>query len=119
MRSVLLIFAVLLAAFSLAAVDPKNEPMPTPLMRTVEPYFAKPGVEVSITGDNLGKHLVAEVYLHANEKNVKVDLIEQTDTVVKFHVPRDLKPGSYKVLVLLRSADPVIIEEPVRLVVEE
>jgi hypothetical protein len=37
---------------------------------------------------------------------------------VKFKVP-NVKPGPYKLLVLMKSADPTFIEEPVRLVVEE
>ena len=41
-------FAFLLSlqsVFAAAAVD-ANEPMPTPLMRTVDPYMAKAGAEV-------------------------------------------------------------------------
>jgi hypothetical protein len=120
MRIALLTFFVLLLlpAFAIAAVDPKSEPMPTPLMRTVEPYTAKVGMEVVVSGDNLGKHLIAEVFLTADNKNIKVDVLSQSDKELKFKVP-DVKPGAYKILVLLRSADPTIIEEPVRLVVEE
>ena len=109
---------LLLSAFAFAAVDPKAEPMPTPLMRTVEPYTAKVGMEVLVSGDNLGKNLVAEVYLMANNKNTKVVVTSQTDKEIKFTVPA-VKPGPYKVVVLLKSADPTLIEEPVRLVVEE
>ena len=60
---------LLLSAFAFAAVDPKAEPLPTPLMRTVEPYTAKVGTEVLVSGDNLGKNIVAEVYLMADNKN--------------------------------------------------
>jgi hypothetical protein len=109
---------LLLSAFAFAAVDPKAEPMPTPLMRTVEPYTAKVGMEVLVSGDNLGKNIVAEVYLMANNKNVKVEVTSQADKELKFKVPA-VKPGPYKVVVLLKSADPTLIEEPVRLVVEE
>ena len=120
MRTALLIMSVLLllSAFAFAAVDPKSEPMPTPLMRTVDPYTAKVGTEVSVAGDNLGKNLVADVFLTANNKNFKVEVTSQTEKEVKFKVP-PVKAGPYKILVLLRSADPTFIEEPVRLVVEE
>ena len=120
MRIALLIMSMLLllSALAFAAVDPKTEPMPTPLMRTVEPYSAKVGAEVLVSGDNLGKNLIAEVFLTANNKNFKVEVISQTDKEVKFKVPT-VKPGPYKILVLLKSADPTFIEEPVRLVVEE
>ena len=111
---------LLLSAFAFAAVDPKAEPMPTPLMRTVEPYPAKAGTEVIVSGDNLGTNVVAEVYISADgNKNLKVEVTSQTDKELKFKVPATIKPASYKVLVLLKSVDPTIIEEPVRLVIEE
>jgi hypothetical protein len=116
--ALLMISVLLLSVFAFAAVDPKAEPMPTPLMRTVEPYTAKVGTEVLVSGDNLGKNLIAEVFLTANNKNFKVEVTSQTDKEVRFKVP-SVKPGPYKILVLLRSADPTFIEEPVRLVVEE
>ena len=109
---------LLLSAFAFAAVDPKAEPLPTPLMRTVEPYTAKVGTEVLVSGDNLSTKCVAEVYLMANNKNTKVEVTSQTEKEIKFKVPA-VKPGSYKIVVLLKSADPTLIEEPVRLVVEE
>jgi hypothetical protein len=120
MRFAVLTFSALLLVSILAqaAVDPKSEPMPTPLMRVVEPYTAKVGMEVVVSGDNLSKNLIAEVYLTANNQNFKVEVLSQTDTELKFKVPQ-VKPGSYRILVLLRSADPTIIEEPVKLVVEE
>lgn len=109
---------LLLTAFAFAAVDPKSEPMPTPLMRTVEPYPAKVGTEVVIAGDNLGANIVAEVFISLEGKNTKVVLTSQTEKELKFVVP-NVKPESYRVLVLLKSVDPTIIEEPVRLVIEE
>jgi hypothetical protein len=120
MRIALLIVSVLLllSAFAFAAVDPKSEPMPTPLMRTVDPYSAKVGTEVLVSGDNLGKHLIAEVFLTAQNQNFKVEVISQSDKELRFKVP-EVKPGPYKILVLLRSVEPTLIEEPVRLVVEE
>jgi hypothetical protein len=109
---------LLLTAFAFAAVDPKSEPLPTPLMRTVDPFMTKAGTEVVVAGDNLGKNIVAEVYIALDGKNTKVEVTSQSDKELKFKVP-NVKPGSYKVLVLLRSVDPTIIEEPVRLMVEE
>lgn len=119
MRFALLLCILLpLVAFSAAAVDPKAEPMPTPLMRVVEPMNAKVATEVVVTGDNLGKAVVAEVYLTAAKQNFKVEILSQDDKQIKFKVP-NVKPGPYRLLVLLKSADPTFIEEPVRLVVEE
>jgi hypothetical protein len=119
MRLALFLSVLLLpSAFAFAAVDPKSEPMPTPLMRTVEPYPARAGTEVIVAGDNLGKNVIAEVYISFEGKNMKVEVTSQTEKELKFKVP-NVKPASYKVLVLLKSVDPTIIEEPVRLVIEE
>jgi hypothetical protein len=106
-----------LMAFNAAAVDPKAQPMATPLMRVVEPSTAKVGAEILVTGDNLGKENVAEVYLTAAKQNFKVEVLSQAEKELKFKVP-NVKPGPYKVLVLMKSAEPTFIEEPVRLVVE-
>jgi hypothetical protein len=34
-------------------------------------------------------------------------------------VPSGVKAGAYRITVLIKSADPMLIEEPVRLVIEE
>jgi hypothetical protein len=106
-------------AFAAAAVDPNRQPLPTPLMRTVEPYTAKVGDEITVKGDNLGKNLVAEVTLTAGKAAYKVDLTAQSDTEIKFNVPAAVKPGAYRITVLLNSPDPTLIEEPVKLVITE
>ena len=111
------LLSVLLPLFA-AAVDPKAEPMPTPLMRTVEPATVRPGAEVVVTGDNLGKAIGAEVYLTADNVNSKVEVLAQSDNEIRFKVPADQKAGRYRVTVLVKSVDPLLIEEPVRLVVE-
>jgi hypothetical protein len=120
MRVALLLVILLLPmmVFGASAVDPKAQPIATPLMRVVEPSSAKVGVEVVVTGDNLGKENVAEVYLTAAKQNFKVVVISQAEKEIKFKVP-NVKPGPYKLLVLMKSVEPLFIEEPVRLVVEE
>ncbi|MDZ4797331.1 MAG: IPT/TIG domain-containing protein [Bryobacteraceae bacterium] len=110
---------VLQTVFAAAPVDPKTEPMPTPLMRTVDPYTAKAGSEITVTGDNLDKKIVAEVYLSANGKNAKVEVTSQAEKELKFKVPQNTKAGAYRIVVLVRSVEPILIEEPVRVVIEE
>ena len=69
-----LLFVFLLplqSVFAAAAVDPDNQPMPTPLMRTVDPYIAKAGTEVVITGENLQSKIVSDVFLSIEDKNIQ------------------------------------------------
>ena len=114
MRMALSVSVLLVFVFAAAQLWPQALPM----MRTVEPYSVKAGAEVVASGDNLGSAVVAEVYLGVDGKNTKVEVITQSDKEVKFRIPK-LKAGPYRVLVLTKGADPTIIEEPVRLVVEE
>jgi IPT/TIG domain len=112
------IWLILVAMLCTAAVDRDDDPRPTPLMRVVEPSSAKPGSEVIVTGDYLGERYVAEVYLTASDTNIPVQLLKQTDKEIRFTVPAHTKPGRYSLTVLLRSVDPVLIEEPVQLTVQ-
>ena len=71
-----------------------------------------------MSGDNLNKELVSEVYMTANGVNTKVEVLTQSAKSIVFKVPADIKPGPYKLTVLLNSPDPTFIEEPVRIVIE-
>jgi hypothetical protein len=114
----LMLLLLALVPFQLVAVDPA-QPMPTPLMRVVEPGTAKVGDEVLVTGDNLGKQYIAEIFLTAGEESHKVQVLTQEDKAVKFKVPAGVKAGPYRITVLIKRADPMLIEEPVRLVIED
>jgi len=96
-----------------------RDPQATPLMRVVEPATAKAGDEITVTGENLGKDAVVELYLtdRTNPK-IKVAIVEQTETTLKFKVPASLKAGKYWLMVLANMAEPLLIEEPARLIVE-
>jgi hypothetical protein len=107
------VLVVLICVF--AATDLKAQSMP--MIRTVDPYSVKVGAEVVASGDNLGKEVVAEVYVGAGGKNTRVEVTSQTEKEIKFKIP-NVKPGAYRVLVLTKGAEPTIIEEPVKLMVE-
>ena len=103
----------LMIAIALAARDP----LPTPLIRIAEPTTAKIGDAVTVTGDNLQKELVLEVYLTDRTENTRVRILEQSSTSIKFQVP-PVNPGKYWLMVLANPTDPVLIEEPCRITVE-
>src|SRR4051794_16153911 len=91
-----------------------TSPKATPMMRVVQPAAVKAGSNVNITGENLGKEFIAEVYLSNGTTEQKVEIVAQTDESIAFKVPADCKAGAYRVLVLLTSIDPILLEEPVR-----
>jgi hypothetical protein len=80
---------------------------------------AKIGMEITVTGQNLGKESVGDVYLTAGKQSHKVEVTSQASNELKFKVPASAQPGPYRITVLMKGAVPLLIEEPVRLVVEE
>ena len=114
-----LLLSLMLSMGSPKAIDKAADPKPTPMMRTVEPMPAKPGDVVTIKGDHLAKDFISAVYISIDGKDRQITLQTQTDESVSFTVPAELKPGSYKVIVLLNSVEPMLIEEPVRLIISE
>jgi hypothetical protein len=90
-----------------------------PRFTTVEPMEGKAGDMITANGENVGKTTVAELYLTDGKNDVKVTMSEQTDTVVKFAIPKTVKPGRYRLMVLTRGKEPKLIEQPVRVEVLE
>lgn len=89
----------------------------TPMMRILEPTLAKAGDLVLVSGENLGREFVSEVYLSDGKQDQKVRITEQTDVSLKFVVPAACKPGKYGIIVLLNKPDAVLLEEPLKLTV--
>ena len=112
-----MVFLLLLALF-VPVLAPPRDPIPTPIMRTVEQRTAKAGDEVTVTGDNIGKDLVLEVYLTDRTNKVKVEVKQQSSTMVKFIVPANIKPAKYWLMVLANFPEPLLIEQPAPLLVE-
>ena len=106
--SVSLLFAVALAA------SPQS-PSGTPIMSSVEPGLAKVGEVLVAKGVNLDAANVAELYLTDGQIDLKVAMIEQTATTIRFKVPPEAKPGHYSLMVLTKSITPRLMEQPVKL----
>jgi len=92
----------------------------TPRCLTVEPASGKTGTEILVTGENLGKDNVAEFYLTDGKNDIKLVMTEQTATTIKTKIPASAKVGiRYKLMILTKSKEPRLIEQPVRFEVEE
>ena len=104
---VLLIFATMIGA---QAVFPR--------MTSVEPATTKAGAEASVVGENLDKGNVTDVFLTDGQVDVKVQILEQAATAIKFRVPTSAKPGRFSLMVLTSTKPPRLIEQPVKLTVE-
>jgi hypothetical protein len=89
-----------------------------PRFTTVDPSSGKSGDVITVTGENCGKALIAELYLTDGKNDTKVVMSEQADTSIKFKLPAGVKPGSYKLMILTKGKEPKLIEQPVRVTVE-
>jgi hypothetical protein len=89
-----------------------------PKMATVEPASGKIGDQLTVSGENLEKKNVAEIFLTDGKDDVKLPIVEQTATAIKFKIPPNAKTGRFALMILTAGADPKLIEQPVRLTVE-
>jgi len=73
------------------------------MMRSVEPASGKAGDALVIEGDNLGQENVAALYLTDGQAHIKVPIIEQTATSIKFRIPPEAKPGRFALMFLTKD----------------
>ena len=91
-----------------------------PRFTTVEPMSGKVGTEIVINGENIGKATVAELYFTDGTTDIKTPMIEQTDTMIKCKIPPKVTPGvRYKLMLLTKAKEPKLLEQPVRVEIEE
>ncbi|MEK7753133.1 MAG: IPT/TIG domain-containing protein [Acidobacteriota bacterium] len=88
-------------------------------MTSVEPANGKVGAEVTVTGENLEKKNVSDVFLTDGSIDLKVVISEQTATAVKFKIPAKATAGRWALMVLTPGKEPKLIEQPVKLTVDE
>ena len=89
-----------------------------PTATRLEPNIARPGTVVTITGVAMGKSKVDEVFLTDHRFDLKVKVLEQTETTLKIRVPPFAKAGRQQLLFLTKGTDPAYLEQPVFVLVE-
>ena len=105
----------LLVAAGLAAYA--QQPMPR--MTAVEPANGKIGDVITVNGENLQKDQVAKVYLTDGKNDVPVDITEQAPTAIKFKIPGKAAPGRFALMLLTTGKEPKLIEQPVKVTVDQ
>lgn len=66
----------------------------TPKLISVDPGSAKAGDALSVTGENLEKSMVVELYLTDGKNDIKVPITEQSEKAIKFTVPPGGEAGA-------------------------
>lgn len=85
-----------------------------PRMTAVDPDEAKPGDVVTVSGENLEKANVQEVYLTDGKNDIKVEVLEQSSNTIKIKIPEKINPGRYALMILTGGDQPAYIEQPVK-----
>lgn len=107
-----------IALLLLCAVPARGQNGGFPMMSSVEPAAVKGGDLATARGVRLGTDAVAALFLTDGAIDVKVEIVEQTATTLKFRIPRSLKPGRFALMVQTPGQDGRYIEEPVKITVE-
>lgn len=90
-----------------------------PVMNHVVPESGKIGSVLRVHGVYLDKTKVDEVYLSDHTFDMKVKVLDQTDDSIEFRIPPFAKPGRLQLVVRTTGKEPVILEQPVYITVEE
>jgi len=90
-----------------------------PQMNTVQPDGGKIGSVLRVRGSFLDKTKVDEVYLTDHTFDMKVKVLDQKDDVIEFRIPPSVKPGKLQLLVKTTGKQPLLLEQPVYIMVEE
>jgi hypothetical protein len=109
-QSLILSFLLIFAATASAQV---------PHMTNVDPGKGKIGSVLRVTGVHLDKQKVEEVYLTDHTFDMMVKVLEQSDDAIKFRIPPSVKPGRVQLLVKTAGKEPLLLEQPVFITIEE
>ena len=81
--------SIIVTLFALVAVTAWAQ---SPRVLSVEPDTGKQGDELVVSGQNLDKGHVADLFLTAGGKDAKVKMVEQSAESIRFSVPK-VRPG--------------------------
>jgi hypothetical protein len=87
----------------------------SPRVTGVDPAAAKVGDSITVQGENLGKGIVAAVYLSDNTDDHKAVIVEQAADKIIIKVPK-VKAGDYNVSIQIKND---ILIQPVRVSISE
>ena len=85
----------------------------------VDPGSGKIGDLVGAAGESVDKTKVDELYLTDGTHDFKVQIVEQSDSMIKFKIPANIKPGRYSLMIRTKAPDVKLLEQPVRFTVDE
>lgn len=112
-----ILIACVILSVALSASLVGQDKMPT--LKSVDKDEALRGDVVSASGNNLGKSVVAGIYLTRGGEDLELKVLEQTDTAIRFEIAPNTKFARWSLMLLTAGASPTYIEQPVKLSVVE
>ncbi len=91
----------------------------SPRIVTADPPNGKKGDVITVTGENLQKDIVAKVFLTDGKNDFQCEVTEQTATTIKFKIPTKADIGRLSVMVLTTGKEPKLMEQPVKVTIDE
>ena len=91
----------LLATVVLSPVSIDRGPAFRPRVDRIEPQAAKPGAVVVASGANLDRLRVVDLMLSNSGRSALTRIIQQSDVAIRFHIPHNLAPGRYQIMLAL------------------
>src|ERR1043165_7580081 len=89
-----------------------------PRMPTAARAHGKVGGEVTISGENLYKANIGKVYLTNGKDDLECEVKEQSATAVKIKIPAKAT-GRMALMILTSGKEPKLIEQPVKVTIEQ
>jgi hypothetical protein len=98
-------------------VDPPRQ-VGTPSISSVEPASGRVGDVLTAHGVNLGLDCVADLFLTDGKNDIKVPIVEQTATSIRFKIPTQAKGGRFTPMVLTKGQEAKLIEQALKIMVD-
>jgi hypothetical protein len=84
----------------------------------VEPETAIVNDTVTASGEAVDAANVDALFLTNGKDDIEVKIMEQSEKVIKFKIPANVKPGRWALMIRTKGTDPKLLEMPVKLTIE-
>ncbi|MBS1877542.1 MAG: hypothetical protein JSU00_30300 [Acidobacteria bacterium] len=109
---------LIIGIFAVLALAPVLGAQPSRISG-VDPDSGKVGDVIGATGEQIDASKVDELYLTDGKTDIKTEIVSQNETVIKFKIPSKAKAGRYSLMIKTKGADAKLLEQPVRITIEE
>ena len=117
-KTVMRIGILIIGIFAVLALAPVLGAQPSRISG-VDPDSGKVGDVIGATGEQIDASKVDELYLTDGKTDIKTEIVSQNETVIKFKIPSKAKAGRYSLMIKTKGADAKLLEQPVRITIEE